>query len=79
MERMMSPQEYRTIVTRQHGRRPPCVKCGDRDVSRCMKTGFECREFTTYVGVPMPKKMQRCLSDSPDRDKAVPSRCRVCG
>jgi len=62
----MSPQEYRTIVRRQQGRRPPCVKCSDGEVSFCMKTGFECREFGFYTAVHR-KEMLRCVSGSSDK------------
>jgi len=63
-EGMMGPQEYRTIVIKQHGRRPPCVKCSDRTVSFCMKTGFQCREFNSYVAVPIATKILRRLHSS---------------
>jgi len=68
----MSPQEYRAIVRRQQGRRPPCVKCSDGEVSFCMKTGFECREFSFYAAVHRTKNMQRHLSGRSDKVRLYP-------
>ena len=67
----MSPQEYRAIVRRLQGRRPPCVECDDGDVSFCMKTGSECREFSAYAAVPM-REMQSRVSGRSDKAKPHP-------
>jgi len=58
----MNPGEYRAIVGRQQGRRPPCLKCRDKAVLFCMKTGFECREFSSFAAEHRTKKTQRCVS-----------------
>jgi hypothetical protein len=68
----MSPKEYRAIVRRQQGRRPPCVKCSDGEVSFCMKTGFECREFSCYAAVHRTKEMQRHVPSNSEKARPQP-------
>lgn len=59
---MISPEEYRTIVVRQQGRRPPCLKCRDKKLLFCMKTGFECREFSSFAAEHRTKEVERRAS-----------------
>ncbi len=65
-EDTMRPHEYRVTVRYLRGRKPPCIECSDEDVSHCMKTGFECVKFKSYIErVPMKEERedlvcQRC-------------------
>ena len=63
----MNPQQYRVIVIRLRGRKPPCVRCKDENVNFCMKTGFECREFSAYTDMLTIKRIQKRVSGGFDK------------
>jgi hypothetical protein len=48
--------EYRRVLNiMKKGGDPPCVRCSNRQVVACAKTGYQCEDFAEYLG---------CLSES---------------